>query len=555
MTDAARHMRRADEKSESTVQDSAAWIKAALASLAALTIYYLPLFFPETAVVRVHDNLDSNVVFNHIVAEWVRNPGAGAQLALNGNLPIWAIPTLFQPLTYLYLLPDPWHSYLLTDILVRSVALLGAVLLAMELHADRRIAALGAICFSLSVSYTAYGLSVAALPMVLWLLIRMPHATRFQQSGMGVALLLAGWNSSLAFVGIFFVALAIPLLKFGVNAKINRWTLAGVALYAIGLVLASLNVFYAQWFSGIVWHRTEFANVANMDASNIRIFLRNLYAVTFPQWRWMAYPWYHVSVSLSLLLAAGGSMALFRKETRPSALFLCITFVLIAVFYATVHTPVIDELRRSAGGLLKAFQFDRFYTLSSLLILCVWLLAARDRKGTHSILMIAGLAQLALIIYQTPHWRQAAVYLADGKRETEGRSFDSYYMTNWFDSIKSQLQDGAVISVGLDPMVAPMNGVASLDGYFALYPLKYKHRFREIIRNSLPQSGRKDYFDKWGSRAYAFHHPENPEAIDFCSAYRLGARHVLSAVLVDSPALQPIDSPSVPGPRLYTIKC
>ncbi|MBW3566515.1 MAG: hypothetical protein KY410_00925 [Proteobacteria bacterium] len=555
MTDAACDMTQAEKKSEWVIPNSASWIKAVLASLVALTVYYLPLFFPETAVVRVHDNLDSIVVFNHIVAEWIRNL-EGARLALNGNLPIWAIEGLHRPLTYLYLLPDSWHAYLLTDILVRSIALAGGILLAMELRASRWVAALGAICFSLSISYTTYGLSIAALPMVLWLLTRMSHATRFQRVAMGVALVLAGWNSSLAFSGIFFVALALPILRFGINTQINRWTLAGIAMYAFGLVLGSLNIFYAQWFSGIVWHRTEFAKAIDPYASNADIFLRNLYAVTVPQRQWMTHPWYHVSTSLNLLLATGGFVALLRKETRRSAWFLCAAFLAIAVFHAAVQTPLIEELRTSAGGLLRAFQFDRFYTLSSLLILCVWLLAAKDhRAGTHGLLVIAAVAQLALIISQTPHWRQTAAYLVHGKQETEGRSFDSYYMTNWFDAMKSQLQDGAVISVGLDPMVAPMNGVASLDGYFNLYPLEYKRRFREVIRNSLPQSGRENYFDKWGSRIYTFHRPGKPEAIDFCSAYRLGATHVLSDAPVDSPALRPIDVPSVPGPRLYAIEC
>ena len=45
-------------------------------------------------------------------------------------------------------------------------------------------------------------------------------------------------------------------------------------------------------------------------------------------------------------------------------------------------------------------------------------------------------------------------------------------------NIKKQVKNGATISIGLDPMVAVMNGIKSLDGYYPMYPLSYKYKFR-----------------------------------------------------------------------------
>jgi hypothetical protein len=114
-----------------------------------------------------------------------------------------------------------------------------------------------------------------------------------------------------------------------------------------------------------------------------------------------------------------------------------------------------------------------------------------------------------------------------------------------------------VLSVDIDPMIAPMNDIPSLDGYYVMYPLQYKHRFREIIRESLPDSGKAQYFENWGNRIYTFHRKDDPGRIDFCSAYRLGARHVISAAEIDSRVLREVvvRQDGSASPWLYRIEC
>jgi len=51
------------------------------------------------------------------------------------------------------------------------------------------------------------------------------------------------------------------------------------------------------------------------------------------------------------------------------------------------------------------------------------------------------------------------------------------------------------LSVGLDPMVAAMNNIYTIDGYHAIYPLSYKKKFRKIIKKQLE----KDLIFKDGS--------------------------------------------------------
>ena len=88
-------------------------------------------------------------------------------------------------------------------------------------------------------------------------------------------------------------------------------------------------------------------------------------------------------------------------------------------------------------------------------------------------------------------------------------SFKEFYSEATFMKIKDVIDRPVdsykVISVGLHPAVAQYNGFNTIDGYFANYPLEYKHEFRKIIENELNKDeALKKYFDNWGSRCYAF---------------------------------------------------
>ena len=87
-------------------------------------------------------------------------------------------------------------------------------------------------------------------------------------------------------------------------------------------------------------------------------------------------------------------------------------------------------------------------------------------------------------------------------------------------------------------MAAPMNGVPSIDGYFPLYPLAYKHAFQRIHDDALIRI--------WGSKLYATPHS------NFQAACQLGARYVVSAVPISNPVLKPVKSGDL---QLYHIDC
>ena len=92
-----------------------------------------------------------------------------------------------------------------------------------------------------------------------------------------------------------------------------------------------------------------------------------------------------------------------------------------------------------------------------------------------------------------------------------------------------------VLSIGLDPMVAVMNNIKTIDGLHALYPLSYKVEFRKVIEKELEnnENFRKSY-DNWGCRVYAFVSDPNNVRINFKAAKEIGAEYVISKFNLNS---------------------
>ena len=95
------------------------------------------------------------------------------------------------------------------------------------------------------------------------------------------------------------------------------------------------------------------------------------------------------------------------------------------------------------------------------------------------------------------------------------------------------------MSVGLDPMIAVMNDIRVIDGYHTIYPLNYKIKFRKVIEKELENNIiLKNYYDKWGSRVYAFYTDKNNLMLNFKYAKELGANYVISKFPINNNELK-----------------
>jgi len=117
-------------------------------------------------------------------------------------------------------------------------------------------------------------------------------------------------------------------------------------------------------------------------------------------------------------------------------------------------------------------------------------------------------------------------------------TFKGYYSYKDYSEIKKIVKDNRVLSIGLDPMVAIMNNIKTIDGYQTLYPLDYKKKFRYVIKDEIEDNEQlKKYYDNWGSRVYAFVNNQNNIKIDYIAAKKLGAEFILSNYELNSKLL------------------
>ena len=117
-----------------------------------------------------------------------------------------------------------------------------------------------------------------------------------------------------------------------------------------------------------------------------------------------------------------------------------------------------------------------------------------------------------------------------------------YYQKDTYSKIKNIVKDKKVISLWpVDPMVAVMNNIQTLDGEHNLYPLSYKKRFYKIIEDELEANSKfKDYYLRWGHEVYAFVSDPNNVRIDFKEAKKQGASFVISKFKVENNSLMKI---------------
>jgi len=119
-------------------------------------------------------------------------------------------------------------------------------------------------------------------------------------------------------------------------------------------------------------------------------------------------------------------------------------------------------------------------------------------------------------------------------------TFEDYYLKDTYKKIKNVVGEKRVISLWpVDPMVAAMNGIKTLDGEHNLYPLSYKKKFYKIIKDELEADPfLKDYYLKWGHRVYAFVTDFNNIKINFLEAKKQGANFVISKTKIKNTDLE-----------------
>lgn len=526
------------------------WITA----LSLFLLFYLPWLIGDSKFVIGHDVLDGTIPIYKLIGEILKG-GDREHIFLNGALPYWAIPGLLNPLVFIYSITNAWSAFVTIDIIVRVTAFTGMYLLAKNIFAFRPILiVLISACFATCISNSIFLLSIGGMPLILWTFIKLSkeNSRKIWKSFLILINLAVGFNCPISLGGLFFLMACYPLTTGILGIKFNKAIFIAMSTFLVGMLIGSANIIYAQFISDIAWHRLHY----RPDSIEMHGLLTQIYnglksTLFFVYWDNGATPvnneWYHVNVEIKtiffLLIAA--TVINLRNNSRKVYILLISIFCIIFI-YSISKVPALSEYFPLNISILKSFQWNRFYFLYPLLIFLLWiyLYTSTPYKFLRIFLIFILTTQIILNYIQYPQINslilneklKSSILARLNKFSLVNNTlkvwvptdFDIYYSSIDYKEIKEKVKNKPILSIGLDPMKAAMNNINTIDGYYSMYPLEYKLKFREVIEDSLLLSGAKNYFDNWGNRIYIFYPLKHIELVNFCKAYELGARFAIA---------------------------
>lgn len=484
--------------------------------LALILLYELPyVVLREQAHIRIHDTLEPMVAIHSAT----RIPGSHARSGL--------LPFILNGLPEEAVAPDPalmvllfkslpllW-AYRINDLCIRVVALAGMLLLLRKLGGKDRPVMLGvSVAFALCPYWTMGASSSAGLPFLAWATITCltENATARARTVALFVFALYPFHASLAYIGIFVLPMLCCIWCVYV-ARMKRpafHLIAGIALITVFYTWDNWSLIFNQFSPNpIIWQREENTIQVAGSLRTLMYSTINLALKSHDHANANPYPLIHLSVLI--LLAAwfghwvkGGREGLEeagpdRSEWLP-LVSLCVAIGVIAATYFLYWEQWIFNLRTRLGiGALNLARMYFFYPFLFYLLFYQALIGLR-RQGRWF-----AMAALALIFGQVLN----NAYQAELFVESNAPSYVAYKSERIFeaaaDLIGRERSSYKIACLGIYPSVAHLNGFHTVGGYWYLYPLSYKHRFRHTIARELDKSkSLREYFDHWGNRVYLF---------------------------------------------------
>lgn len=491
--------------------------------------YLIPLILFGDVTLFYHDTLDSEIVFNTIIANSFKDNFESMKLFLNEEIRIEYLRRAYQPFNFFYYIFSPKIAYLTVDILVKLTAYFSFFTLAKKLNPNVFTCALVAAIFSSLNERTVEGFGFAFMPYIIYLI---------------------SFKKEINFKHIFFIVLfgintdivkcltCIPILviiTYILNSKKEKiflkHSLQVISIFVFSIIISNFNLIYGQLKFGEI-QRTVFFHEYFPFFKNLIMYFFELFHV--PTWDWTFFRWLPVIVlNISIFM-----LTFMKKEKKSIQLIFLIILINLVPFI--FRTEIVSYFRNSIDGIFKTFQFQ-YITSIIFLIFSVTLIRILNY---YKVTIIFKILIVILIFFQinssvVPSYKK---FFTKNENYRNIYTFNGYYMFNDYKKIKSIVLNEKTMTVGYDPMIAVMNKIYAIDGYHNIYPLDYKFKFRKIIEKELENNNDlKKYYDNWGNRLYAFVSDEKNINLNFLEAKYLGAKYVISKFKIENLNLKLID--------------
>jgi Protein of unknown function (DUF6044) len=474
------------------------------------------LILGTRSIVTVHDNLDSDFLYQILITKPGRmfdNAGEIPEL-LNG-VPRLAYPTGASLSAVLFALLPPFWAYVVLEQAVHVVGFLGMYWLLKDYlpgSLPRPFRLFLAATFACLPFYVIHMASISGQPAVAWALLQLREGRggRSRVPAFGV-LALFPFISVLPTAGAFVVAVGAVAAAVCCVLE-RRWH------RAVWLGLALLVVLYAVSDWAFVHAMLAGSYASHRDTWNRSVTWSEYLSKSVALLVWGQNHAASVPAVCLIAMAVTATIAFVRRRRAlavPMLGFLAVCAVLSFVPELPL-TPVAEPLRN---------RFRLFHVMNVRTYWCVapicffgfalavetwwtnwrWRIGASVMAGIELLWILSG--PRATHAELAPNYRELAAYLTGG--QPRQMTYADYVAAPVFDSVRraiAQPQESyRVLSVGINPARAALNGFYCADGYHNNYPLEYKARFRRLIEDNLKRDKwSRRRFDEWGSRAQTF---------------------------------------------------
>ena len=482
-------------------------------ALIVLSIYLLPHYFnTDSSVFLVHDNLDSNVVWNTVLANDpnVFSPHNTQIEGILNSLPSGVYRSEFTYITFLYYFFSPLAAYNLNAIFVHLIGFLSAFLF---LHFTMKQMPLSiklglSLCFALLPFRTAGLCSVAGQPIIalaaVWLSQRKNLISSF------TIMLLFPLFSDLFLVTTFTL---FGLCVYAANLLIVKKALPthlllGILIITLSSILIHYKLFELVFLDGFTSHRTITRSALNAHLNFNGFIGTSIMTALKGQYHFHTFPWV-----LSIPIWIAGFMLFMKDRAQIKLISLGLISIIALGFANQIWTwiPFANLVSKFSG--MGSFNF-RFYALIPFFSFLTLVFCFSDCNKSLVKSIYAHISLMAIIIFTF-----FPVFMTDvngstflespfytnfiQKESSDHQSFSAYYKKDVFNKITTKLENiklgQKIACFGFAPAMAQMNDIKTVDGYFGIYPASYHRQWSKMLDQETQNN-----FSSWGNQCYLF---------------------------------------------------
>ncbi len=488
------------------------WICTGIILVLLLTMYHFR--FGEESYVRIHDYVEQHVAVYktmHLSDLFTFEKTFDPYL---GGIPRNTIGSEFNLGILLHTVLPPFVAVVLNILLIRLVAFTGLYLfLRQSIRIDSTLLAFStAATFAALPFYPSIYLSIAGLPLIAWALINISRQVATNKEYI-ICLFFPLCIEVVGLPGIWLFFFLMVVCHWLMEKRFSFRVLLIIFCMTLVLFLAEWRLLTLGFFDQeFISHRTENTRYF-LDPGDpqffLRLFMRMGKGIVVDQY--MHSPAFHQYLLLPFAVVVT-LFSFFDKAPKTHEQIRKIKYwlwLIVGVFAVSIFIRLSSYLLQIPYPLFREFQMERitwlypplmyiFFALSVTYIFCRY-----PKPYVKVIIFTLIIANCAHTVIRTKDLKHYDVGTYDKM------TYADFFAEPIFNDIHTYLEGESVdrvVSVGINPSVALYNGFRTADGYWPMYDLHYKHRFREVISSELDKNEKlKEYFDDWGHRVHMFY--------------------------------------------------